>query len=41
MDLGNFASVTFFVPELLLAGGVLALIILDLLLPNKGVIGCW
>jgi NADH-quinone oxidoreductase subunit N len=39
MDLGNFASVTFFVPELLLAAGVLALIVLDLLLPNKGVLG--
>jgi len=39
MDLGNFASLTFFVPELLLAFGVLALIVLDLGMTNKSVLG--
>jgi NADH-quinone oxidoreductase subunit N len=39
MDLGNFASVTFFLPELLLAFGVLALIVLDLGMRNKSVLG--
>jgi NADH-quinone oxidoreductase subunit N len=39
MDLGNFASLTFFVPELLLAFGVLLLIVLDLLMSNKSVLG--
>jgi len=39
MDLGNFASLRFFVPELLLAGGVLLLIVLDLLMPRKSVLG--
>ncbi len=38
MDLGNFASLTFFIPELLLAVGVLGLIVLDLILPNKRVL---
>ena len=35
MDLGNFASLTIFLPELLLAFGVLALIILDLVMREK------
>jgi NADH-quinone oxidoreductase subunit N len=39
MDLGNFASVTFFVPELLLAFGVVALILLDLVMSEKAVLG--
>src|SRR5271156_4309239 len=39
MDLGNFASVTFFVPELLLAFGVVALILLDLVMREKAVLG--
>src|SRR5271166_1849017 len=39
MDLGNFASVTYFLPELLLAAGVLALIVLDLLLAQKHILG--
>ena len=39
MDLGNFASLTFFVPELLLAFGVLALILLDLVMSEKRVLG--
>jgi len=38
MDLGNFASLTFFVPELLLAVGVLALILLDLIMTRKGIL---
>jgi NADH-quinone oxidoreductase subunit N len=39
MDLGNFASVTYFLPELLLVVGVLLLIVLDLMLRNKAVLG--
>jgi len=39
MDLGNFASVTFFLPELLLAAGVLTLIVLDLLVQRKRILG--
>jgi NADH-quinone oxidoreductase subunit N len=39
MDLGNFASVRYFLPELLLAAGVLALIVLDLLLAQKHILG--
>jgi NADH-quinone oxidoreductase subunit N len=39
MDLGNFASVTYFLPELLLAAGVLALIVLDLVLAQKHILG--
>ena len=35
MDLGNIASVAFFLPELLLVFGVLALIVLDLMLRRK------
>src|SRR6202050_1538614 len=38
MDLGNLASIAFFLPELLLVFGVLALIVLDLMLPRKGVL---
>ena len=39
MDLGNFASLTFFLPELLLAFGVLLLIVLDLLMNDKSILG--
>jgi NADH-quinone oxidoreductase subunit N len=35
MDLGNLASVAFFLPELLLVFGVLALIVVDLMLRRK------
>ncbi|HUY26641.1 MAG TPA: NADH-quinone oxidoreductase subunit N [Candidatus Binataceae bacterium] len=39
MDLGNYASLTRFAPELVLAGGILLLIILDLLIADKRRLG--
>jgi len=39
MDLGNFASLTHFAPELVLAGGILLLVILDLLTADKRRLG--
>jgi hypothetical protein len=44
MDLGNFASLAHFVPELILAAGVLAIILADLATRGKmnlgGLAGC-
>lgn len=39
MDLGNLASLTHFLPELVLAAGMLVIIILDLLMANKRQLG--
>src|SRR5215469_17358955 len=39
MDLGNYASVTRFLPELLLSGGIVLLVIVDLLIRNKSLLG--
>src|SRR5215467_12198034 len=39
MDLGNFASLAHFLPELLLTGGILLLVIVDLLVINKTHLG--
>ena len=39
MDLGNYASLTHFAPELVLGGGILLLIILDLLIADKRRLG--
>src|SRR5438094_10565748 len=40
MDLGNFESLHYFAPELVLSGAILALVLLDLVLQQrKGVIG--
>src|SRR5215472_6515389 len=39
MDLGNYASMTRFLPELLLSGGILVLVIVDLLIRNKSLLG--
>src|SRR5262249_28087089 len=39
MDLGNLASLAHFLPELLLTGGILLLVIVDLLVANKTHLG--
>jgi NADH-quinone oxidoreductase subunit N len=39
MDLGNYASLIHFAPELVLAGGILLLVILDLLMADKRRLG--
>ncbi|MFZ1890245.1 MAG: NADH-quinone oxidoreductase subunit N [Candidatus Binataceae bacterium] len=39
MDLGNYASLIHFAPELVLAGGILLLVILDLLMTDKRRLG--
>ena len=39
MDLGNLASLRLFYPELLLAAGTLAIILIDLLLREKAILG--
>lgn len=39
MDLGNLASLACFIPEMVMAFGVLALIVLDLLIENKSILG--
>ncbi len=39
MDLGNYASLVHFAPELVLAGGILLLVILDLLMADKRRLG--
>lgn len=39
MDLGNLASLTFFIPELVVVIGVLALVVLDLMIQRKRMLG--
>jgi NADH-quinone oxidoreductase subunit N len=39
MDFGNLASLTFFIPELVVVFGVLALVVLDLLIERKRLLG--
>jgi NADH-quinone oxidoreductase subunit N len=39
MDLGNLASLRYFYPELLLTGGMLAVVLLDLVLREKAILG--
>jgi len=38
MDLGNFASLGWFIPEIVLAIGVLVLIVVDLAIPDKSIL---
>ena len=35
MDLGNFASLSHFIPELILVAGILAIVIIDLIVRDK------
>src|SRR5438128_2614347 len=39
MDLGNVASLSYFAPELLLSTAVLAIVLLDLVLERKTILG--
>jgi NADH-quinone oxidoreductase subunit N len=39
MDLGNVASLSYFAPELLIVGAILALVLLDLRLKRKSILG--
>ena len=39
MDLGNFASLGHFIPELILVAGILAIVIIDLVVSDKSRLG--